>query len=108
MLITLEGEREGDSLKLRAQAIQSLDEAANNLQRGLKVVLDHRAIEVDTGRLAELKARLKPGKGFVCLSMALADRGRQVEFAMPGRFDTSPAQKGAIATLPGVLEVVDV
>jgi DNA polymerase III subunit alpha len=106
VLITLEGEREGDSLKLRAQAIQSLDEAANNLQPGLRVVLDDCAI--DTGRLAELKARLRPGKGFVCLSMALADRGREVEFTVPGRFDTSPAQKGAILTLPGVLEVVDI
>jgi DNA polymerase III subunit alpha len=108
VLITLEGEREGDGLKLRAQAIQSLDEAANTMQRGLKVVLDRRAIEADNGRLAELKARLKPGKGLVCLSMALTDRGREVEFAMPGRFDTSPAQKGALATLLGVLEVVDI
>jgi len=40
--------------------------------------------------------------------MALADRGREVEFTVPGRFDTSPAQKGAILTLPGVLEVVDI
>ena len=40
--------------------------------------------------------------------MALEDRGREVEIAMPGRFDISPAQKGAIATVPGVLEVVDI
>jgi hypothetical protein len=40
--------------------------------------------------------------------MALADRGREVEIAMPGRFDISPAQKSAISTVPGVLEVVDI
>jgi len=109
VLITVEGERDGDTLKLRAQGIQSLDEAANGLQRGVKVVLDRRQILADAGRLGELGALLKPGgKGTVCLSMALEDRGREVEIAMPGRFDISPAQKGAIATVPGVLEVVDI
>ena len=52
---------------------------------------------------------LKPGgKGVGGLALALADRGREVEIAMPGRFDISPAQKSAIATVPGVLEVVDI
>jgi DNA polymerase-3 subunit alpha len=109
VLLTVEGERDGEALKLRVQTVQSLDEAANGLQRGLKVVIDGRAFEADSGRLDELKALLKPGgKGVVCLSMALADRGREVEIAMPGRFDISPAQKSAIATVAGVLEVVDI
>jgi DNA polymerase III subunit alpha len=109
VIVTVEGERDGDTLKLRAQAIQSLDEAANAVQRGLKVVLDRRAIEADKGPLTELKALLRGGgKGMVCLAVPLDDRGREVEFAMPGRFDISPAQKGAIATLPGVLEVLDI
>ncbi len=107
VLLTVEGERDGEALKLRVQAMQSLDEAANGLQRGVKVVLDGGAVEA--GRLDDLKAMLKPGgKGTVCLSLALADRGREVEIAMPGRFDISPAQKSAIATVPGVLEVVDI
>jgi DNA polymerase-3 subunit alpha len=110
VIVTVEGERDGDSLKLRAQAIQSLDEAANGVQRGLKIVLDRRAIEGRSGRsaLEELKGLLRSGgKGTLCLSVPLDDRGREVEFAMPGRFDISPAQRGAIATLPGVLEVLD-
>ena len=79
------------------------------LQRGLKVVLDGRVFQANTGRLDELKAMLKPGgKGIVCLSMMLEDRHREVEIAMPGRFDISPAQKGAISTVPWVLEVVDI
>ena len=56
-----------------------------------------------------LKARLTPGgKGQVCLSVALADRGREVEISIPGRFDTSPTQKVAIGALPGVLQVIDI
>jgi DNA polymerase III subunit alpha len=107
--VTVEGERDGEALKLRAQGIQSLDEAAEGLQRGLKVVLDGRAFGADSKRMDQLRAVLKPGgKGVIALSVALADRGREVEIAMPGRFDISPAQKGAIATVPGVLEVVDI
>jgi DNA polymerase-3 subunit alpha len=111
VVVTVEGERDGDILKLRAQTIQSLDEAAGGVQKGLKVVLDRRAIEGGGGRsaLEELKGLLRTGgKGTLCLSVPLDDKGREVEFAMPGRFDISPAQKGAIATLPGVLEVVDI
>jgi hypothetical protein len=59
--------------------------------------------------LADLKALLKPnGKGTICLSIALEERGREAEIALPGLFDISPAQKGAISTVPGVLEVLDV
>ena len=48
MLLTVEGERDGEALKLRVQSIQSLDEAAEGLQRGLKVVLDGRAFQADS------------------------------------------------------------
>ena len=109
VLVTVEGERDGDVLKLRTQGIQSLDEAAEGLQRGLRVVLDGRAFQADAKGIHELKSMLKPGgKGIVCLSMMLQDQAREVEIAMPGRFDISPAQKGAIATVPGVLDVVDI
>jgi DNA polymerase-3 subunit alpha len=109
VLISVEGERDGETLKLRAQSIASLDQAAQGVQRGLKVVLDRRVLQGGKSGLADLKARLKPGgKGVISISVELDDRGREVEIAMPGRFDISPAQKGAIATVPGVLEVVDV
>jgi len=109
VLISVEGERDGETLKLRAQAIASLDEAAQGVQRGLKVVLDRRVLQGGKNSIADLKARLKPGgKGAISISVELDDRGREVEINVPGRFDISPAQKGAIATVPGVLEVVDV
>ncbi|KAB2917093.1 MAG: DNA polymerase III subunit alpha [Hyphomicrobiaceae bacterium] len=109
VLVTVEGERDGDTLKLRAQGIESLDQAANSVQRGLKVVLDRRTLQSNKRVLDELKALLRPGgKGIVCFSVPLEDRGREVEIAVPGRFDVSPAQKGAISTVPGVLEVVEI
>jgi DNA polymerase-3 subunit alpha len=117
VLINVEGERDGEALKLRAQSIESLDKAAEGVQRGVKVVLDGRSLRdgpnggpnAGSGPLADLKALLKPnGKGTICLSIALEERGREAEIALPGLFDISPAQKGAISTVPGVLEVLDV
>jgi DNA polymerase-3 subunit alpha len=118
VLINVEGERDGEAVKLRAQSIESLDKAAEGVQRGVKVVLDGRSLKGGganggphggSGPLADLKALLRPnGKGTICLSIALEEKGREAEIALPGLFDISPAQKGAISTVPGVLEVVDV
>ncbi len=108
VVVSVEGERDGETLKLRTQGIQSLDEAAATVQRGLKVVLDKRLVQ-SKNAVAELKALLKPGgKGSIVISMAIDEKGREVELAIPGRFDISPAQQGAISTVPGVIEVVEV
>src|SRR5262245_20937276 len=109
VLLTVEGERDGEALKLRAQAIQSLDAAASSIQRGWKVVLDAQALSQNGSReLAALGERLKGGgKGEIALTFFV--RGREVSITFPQRrFDVSPAQKGAIACLPGVLEVLDI
>jgi DNA polymerase-3 subunit alpha len=109
VLVSVEGERDGETLKLRAQSIECLNTAAEGVQKGLKVVLDGRKVAGSKAPLDELKALLKPGgKGVVCLSLALDDAGRELEIALPGRFDISPVQKGALSTVPGVLDVIDV
>ncbi|MBX9588398.1 MAG: DNA polymerase III subunit alpha [Hyphomonadaceae bacterium] len=109
VLVSVEGERDGDTLKLRVQAIESLNAAAEGVQKGLKVVMNQRSIVANKTALDELKALLKPGgKGTVCLNVILDDMGKELEIALPGRFDVSPVQKGALTTVPGVLEVIDV
>ena len=103
VLINVEGERDGEALKLRAQSIESLDKAAEGVQKGVKVVLDGRSLKGGgggganggSGPLDELKALLKPnGKGTICLSIALEEKGREAEIALPGFFDISPGAEG--------------
>ena len=109
VLVSVEGERDGETLKLRAQTIESLDKAAESVQKGLKVVLDGRSVATNKAPLDELRTLLKPGgKGTVSLSIALEDAGRELEISLPGRFEISPIQKGQLSTVPGVLEVIDV
>ena len=94
MLLTVEGERDGDALKLRAQAMQSLDAAASSIQKGWKVLLDADALSKNGNRdLAVLGERLKGGgKGEISLSFFV--QGREVSFTFPQRrFDVSPAQE---------------
>ena len=109
VLIDVEGERgEGDTLKLRAQSIESLDAAAENVQKGVKVMLDGRVLNGARGAIDDLRQLLKPGgKSTVCFGIALSDAGRELEIALPGRFEVSPAQKSALQTVPGVLEIID-
>ena len=95
---------------MRAGSIEALDKAANAVQRGLKVVLDRRLMASKGAKaIAELKDALKPGgKGEIRIAIDLEDRGRAVEFSLPGGWDVSPGQRGILTTMPGVLEVVEV
>jgi DNA polymerase III subunit alpha len=108
VLLAVEGERDGETLKLRVQSIESLDAAAEHVQKGVKVVVDGTTAFVSQGTLAEIKQLLRPGgKSTVCLGLALSDAGRELEIALPGGFDVSPVQKSALQAVPGVLEVID-
>jgi DNA polymerase-3 subunit alpha len=108
VLVAVEGERDGETLKLRAQSVESLNAAAETVQKGLKVVLDRRAIAPGRTALKELSDLLKPGKGTICLSLALDDAGKELDIRLPGHFDVSPVQMGALTAVPGVLEVIEV
>jgi DNA polymerase-3 subunit alpha len=108
VLASVEGEREGENLKLRVQAIEPLDRAAAGVQRGLKLILDTDRIAAQAARFEVLQRVFKPGgSGEIRLVLPLAADGREVEFALPGRYDVSPSQRAVLATVPGVIEVVD-
>jgi hypothetical protein len=87
---------------------------AVTVQRGLKLVLDADIIARQLDWKAEIIERLVPkggnGRkgGEIRIVMAVPDQGRELEFAVPGSFDVSPQQAGALSTVPGVLEVVEV
>jgi DNA polymerase-3 subunit alpha len=108
VIVTVEAELEGEGVKLRALAVDSLEAAAKDVERGMKLVLDRGMVEARRLPWSDLKALLRPGgKGRVSLAVVLEDRGREVEFAVPGRFEISPSEKGALAAVPGVLEVLE-
>jgi DNA polymerase-3 subunit alpha len=121
VLLSVEAERDGETLKLRVQNIEPLEAAAANVQRALKIVLDRRSVQAKEGQaMAELRALLDKAPpvngrgGEIHLSMEVENvpgsRGtpREIEFTLPGRYDIGPRQQGELMTVPGVLEVVEI
>ncbi|CAN1721814.1 DNA polymerase III subunit alpha [Hyphomicrobium sp. 1Nfss2.1] len=101
-------ERDGDTVKLRVESIRALDEAVAAVQGGIKLMLDRRVIEKTPGVIAQLKERLKPGKGEIQFGIELPEFNKQVGIPLPGRFDVSPNAVAALFTVPGVVEVLDI
>ena len=120
VLMSVEAERDGDTVKLRVQNLEPLESAAANVQQSLKIVLDRRTVQASKGKaMAELRALLDKapanGKGGeIRLAMEVENiaggRGalREVEFKLPGRYDIGPRQQGELLTVPGVLDVLEV
>ena len=119
VLVSVEAEREGETLKMRVGGLERLDQAAANVQRALRVVLDARVVEARRAPIEAIKALLRPGpagaKGGTAVTLAMEVAGargvpgrRAVEIPLPGRYDLGTHERGELATLPGVLELVDV
>jgi DNA polymerase III subunit alpha len=106
VLLFLSAEVQGDEVRARIQAVDALDSAAANLQKGLRVFLR------DGAPLEAVAKRLEPaprsahanGDGEVSVVLLLR-RGTEVEVKLPGRFKVSPQIAGAIKAVPGVVQV---
>ncbi len=107
VLITVEAEREGDTVKMRVQGMEALDKAAGAVQRGLKLVLAPNAVLTRRADIAGIRELLKPGRGEIRLVLKLDEKGREVELAVPGRYEVGPMLRGTLSTVPGVLEVIE-
>lgn len=128
VLIAVEADRDEDSLKLRVLSVRSLDEAAEAVSGGLRLIMDsallaktreplhelRKILHKDGGKAEETKGGSSPRRrrrGGSELRIRLrvceaeADIVKDVEFGLAGRFDLSPAIKGALQTVPGVLAV---
>jgi DNA polymerase-3 subunit alpha len=121
VLMFLSAEVQGDEVRARIQSAESLDAAAANLQKSLRVFLRDRApIEALAKRLEPASTRAHStqttgvqsrqgnhhvnGDGEVSVVLMLA-RGTEVEMKLPGRFKLSPQIAGAIKAMPGVVQV---
>ncbi len=109
----MEGERDGDALKMRVQSLEVSRQRCRGLDQGLRVVLDAAAVSGKKARFMDIKAHLKPGQngrkgGEVRLVLPLGDQAREIEIVLPGRYDVSPNAAGRVSTVPGVVEVVEI
>jgi DNA polymerase-3 subunit alpha len=104
VLLVLSAEVQGDDVRARIQSAEPLDQAAANLQKGLRVFLrDHAPLDGVAKRLESSQKRVS-GDGEVSVVVMLR-QGTEVEVKLPGRFKVSPQIAGAIKAVPGVVQV---
>ncbi len=104
LLVTADLKREGDALRITAQDISALDQAAANIGTGMRVWL-HTEDAVRT--LGEILRREGKGRGRVYL-MPKLDGARDVEIALPGGFNVTPRLAQALKMVQGVDRVEEV
>ncbi len=107
VVLNVEAERDGDTVKMRVQSMEALDKAAAEIERGLKIVFDSGVLAARRSVVEDFKALLKPGQaggrrgGEVRVVLPVG--ARELELVLPGRYDVSPAQAGQLSTVPGWL-----
>ena len=115
VLLRVEAERDGETVKMRVQNLESLDAAAAGAVQGLCVVLDETALGQGSAPLRELSTTLTahrlpeghggPGSGEIRLVLPAGNDHDTVEFHLSGRYDVSPTHLGRLEAASGVVEV---
>ncbi|MBN8913594.1 MAG: DNA polymerase III subunit alpha, partial [Rhizobiales bacterium] len=107
VLLDVEGERDGEALKLRVQNVKSLDEAVEQIPRRIRILVDGETVGRNPAGLEQLKALLRPGKGEATIEVQLSGYVRPVPIAPREKYDLSARTIGRITTVPGVIEVIE-
>jgi DNA polymerase-3 subunit alpha len=111
VVLTVEANLEGETLKLLARAAQPIDTvAADAGSSGLKVHVDTVAAVGSVAALLQRMAEELRGKARGPVSFCVADRdtGAEIEVAAGRDFPVNPQIKGAIKSMQGVVMVEEV
>jgi len=104
IIVTAEAKMENDALRLTALDVESLDQAAAGVQKGVRLEFDSAAAITHIRALLEREGQ---GRGRVSLVPRLG-RGQDIEVALPGGFNVTPRMMQAMKVLPGVLHVEEI
>jgi DNA polymerase III subunit alpha len=109
VIVSVEAERDGETMKMRVQSIEELDKAASAVPRNLKLVLDRKLLLGNATPLFDVRKFLKPSArgGEIRIVLPLEDRNREMEFILPGRYDVSPREATHIEALPIVADIIE-
>ena len=101
VLLDVEAEADGETVKARVQRITSLDAAAEARHSGIKIYLE------GTSALDSIAEQVgdRGGQGELRLVLRLDDAGREVEFVLPQGIDATPKQRSALKLVAGVAAV---
>jgi DNA polymerase-3 subunit alpha len=106
------------SLRVRAKAgdgevrffgddAEPIEKALENIVASVRIHISPRSAEIEALK-KRLEAAAAKGKGGEVVLVAGVEDGQEVELKLPGRFDITPAVRGALKTAPGVMYLEDV
>ncbi len=100
VLVTLQANVDGEDVRARIVTVEPLDEAAQRIQKGLRIFLR------GEDPLPSISERLKQkGEGEVSLVLMLEAGKSEVEVKLPGRYQVSAQVAGALKAIPGIVAV---
>jgi DNA polymerase-3 subunit alpha len=103
LVVTVEIQRREEDIRLTALRVELLDNVAANAAAGLRIFLgDEGVVETLAAVFREHGAR---GRGRVSLVLDAGDR--EVEMELGSQYAISPAMRGAIKSIPGIVDVQD-
>jgi len=100
VLIVVDGEAEGEAVKVRVQTVQTLDEV---LGKGTRQIAITATEKLQIGDLVKHLSR--EGSLEVKLVVVLREQAKAIEFSLGSNFSVSARQLSALKTLPGILHV---
>jgi DNA polymerase III subunit alpha len=100
VLIHVEGEAEGEAVKVRVQTVQTLDEVLGKGARPISITATEKL------QIGDLMKHLgREGSLEVKLVVELREASKAVEISLGNNFSMSARQLSALKTLPGILQV---
>ena len=108
VLLSVEGERDGEALKMRVQDVSSLDDAMEQLPRTVKAVIDGNVMVKNPAIIEQLKGLLRPGKAELKFELQLEGYQEPVPISPRGKYDLSARTIGRMTTVPGVISVLEI
>ncbi len=105
VVLTVKAELEGETLKMLANAVQAIDQVAD--QAGAQAIRIHLNRAEAVPSLAALLAKVE-GRNRAQITLCLPDvDGREVDVTLPQAYPVTPQIKGAIKAMHGVVMVED-
>ena len=103
VVLTVKAELEGETLKLLANAVQAIDQVAD--QAGAQAIRIHLDRAEAVSSLATLLAKVE-GRNRAQITLCIPDAaGREVDVTLPQPYPVTPQIKGAIKAMQGVVLV---
>jgi DNA polymerase-3 subunit alpha len=100
VVIEVGAEDRPEGVNLRIQAVRSLDDAASQVQKLLRIfVRDAEPVDSVAARLSQ------SGEGQVSIVVLKEEGQGEIEVALPNRYRIDPRIASAIGAVPGVIEV---